>query len=686
MQILQPRLTEARRAGLLAAVAVYPLSRLAGTLSRPTLDRALLSGTTMAIAFQAAAATTAALRTGVGLGAPTPRAQALRTAAAAAALTAGAAVVAIRTRRDARETASTGARLPLSQAITGSAAELTVVAAGASTLVALGDSILMGLPEPLRTKHPAVRGVAVVVVGAALGAAARHPRQLAHLTLPPTDSTVDVGPRFQTGASLPVALGRSAVVAAAAITVLALDRGAAEALARALTGEPHPGTVAVLAGHGVIAGGFMVAGSAGFGFYSSRVAVQERVLEAAYAAVPSRPGVTGGADSAYDFADLGREGRRFVSQAHTADELIAVLATAATDPVRAWIPLDELTGDAERDAVALVAEIERLGGFAKSTIVLAAPVGDGYVSYVHTETVEMLTCGDCTTIAVPYAAVPSAVAMPRRGRAAAAYAVYARAVAARARELNPNARLFTFGESLGSIIALDAFGPDITAELTRLGFSGGLYCGVPAYSHTDRALRPSHPSTREQRGLQYATGRDQALTVAPGHLNVTHPTDPVALADVSTLVRHGVDYWGRPFGVHIPLVSFLVHLFDVKNAMNLRPGEFTPSLGHDYRYDTAAAVARAYDLPFHQEAVVEAALRERELAWSVRRLLSRRIGDARDSAIAKLQSWGVDPATLSTRFRIPERALPSWLGGTEPVEEWVGAVQVDESGTEAPTE
>jgi hypothetical protein len=26
-----------------------------------------------------------------------------------------------------------------------------------------------------------------------------------------------------------------------------------------------------------------------------------------------------------------------------------------------------------------------------------------------------------------------------------------------------------------------------------------------------------------------------------------------------------------------------------------------------------------------------------------------------------MQSWGVDPATVATRFRIPERALPTWL-------------------------
>jgi len=139
----------------------------------------------------------------------------------------------------------------------------------------------------------------------------------------------------------------------------------------------------------------------------------------------------------------------------------------------------------------------------------------------------------------------------------------------------------------------------------------------------------------------------------------------VALADPSSLVRHQVDYWGRPTGTHVPLVSFLVELADVKNAMNLRPGEFTPSPGHDYRYDTAAAVARAYGLDFHQEELVEQALRERELQWSVRRLLARRLGAARDSALNQLRSWGVDPATLRQRFGGGD-GEPSWIDSFVP--------------------
>jgi len=661
MRTFEPKLTEARRAGLLAAVAVYPLSRLAGTIPRPTLDRALLSGVSMAVAFQSARGATAALRTSQGYSSPTPLVQALRTTVVAGALTAAAVAVSRRSRAQARAAAAQGRRIPPGTSAIGAGVEVTAVAVGAAACVSLGDALVLALPLPEHHTAPVVGGFAVVVAGGLIGAAARNQRLLDYLSLPAPEGDAVAAASFQQGAALPIAVARSAGVAAVAIAVLAAHRETAHWLARTLTDDPEPSTAARAAGHAVVIGGVLLAGSAGFAFYSSRVVVQERLLEAAYAAVPSRAGVTGGTESAYDFADLGREGRRFVSQAHTADELTAVLGVDAADPVRAWIPYEHVTSDAAANARALVSEIERLGGFAKGTIVLAAPTGDGYVSYVQTESVEMLTRGDCTTAAVPYANVPSAVAMPRRSAAAQAYAVYARAIAARALELNPSARLFTFGESLGSIVALDAFGPEVAEQLRAIGFHGGLYCGVPVYSRTDRELRPRDPLVREQRGLQYATGRDDAITASPGHLNVTHPTDPVAVADPSTLLRHGVDYWGRPHGVYVPLVSFLVHLFDVKNAMNLRPGDFAPSPGHDYRYDTAASVARAYGLAFDDEAIVEAALRERELSWSVRRLLAQRLGDARESALAKLSSWGVDPATLSTRFRMDPASLPDWL-------------------------
>ena len=83
IQVPVPELTEARRAGLLAAVAVYPVTRLAGTLYRPTLDRAIVSGATMAIAYAAASGTTGTVRRVVVRGVSSELVRDKRTAAAA---------------------------------------------------------------------------------------------------------------------------------------------------------------------------------------------------------------------------------------------------------------------------------------------------------------------------------------------------------------------------------------------------------------------------------------------------------------------------------------------------------------------------------------------------------------------------------------------------------------------------
>jgi hypothetical protein len=56
------------------------------------------------------------------------------------------------------------------------------------------------------------------------------------------------------------------------------------------------------------------------------------------------------------------------------------------------------------------------------------------------------------------------------------------------------------------------------------------------------------------------------------------------------------------------------------------PASSPRRVGNDFRNETGeAAMARADGLPYDAEEIIETALRERELAWSVRRLLSRQI-------------------------------------------------------------
>ena len=240
MKVPTVSLTEARRAGLLAAVSVYPVTRLAGTLPRPALDRAVVSGASMAFAFAAASATTGAVRRAVVPGASSELQRDRRTALATGLLAVGAGYAAVRVRARARAAAEAGERLPVAVAASGAAAEVVAVSAAAGAAVSSADIVGVVLPEVLRPRHPVVVVTGVLVAGAAIAAVSRHPRALAYFTLPSAEGSSARDLTFQTGATLPVAVGRAAAVAGAALAVLALETAAPAAAEMATTSAAAP--------------------------------------------------------------------------------------------------------------------------------------------------------------------------------------------------------------------------------------------------------------------------------------------------------------------------------------------------------------------------------------------------------------------------------------------------------------
>ena len=235
MQIPLPRLTDGRRAGLLAAVAVYPLTRIAGTIPRPALDRAIVSGAGMAVAYVAATSTTNVVRDLVG--ASTEQQRDRRTAA-------------------------------------------------------LTDTLGYRLPEAIRPRHPVVVILGEIGVGVALAAASRHPLFLRSFTLPPQEGSPPTRVEFQWGASLPLAAARAAGVAAVTLGVVALEGHTVAWIAREMTGEDDPGDLAQMMGHALIGLGIAAVAVAGVSFYSSRVAVEAPCFRSARSPAtwpPTRP-------------------------------------------------------------------------------------------------------------------------------------------------------------------------------------------------------------------------------------------------------------------------------------------------------------------------------------------------------------------------------------------------------------
>jgi hypothetical protein len=109
---------------------------------------------------------------------------------------------------------------------------------------------------------------------------------------------------------------------------------------------------------------------------------------------------------------------------------------------------------------------------------------------------------------------------------------------------------------------------------------------------------------------------------------------------------------------------------DLINAMEVVPGTFGRR-GHDYREDIARFVSAAYDLPVTPEQLlaIERALRERELVWAQKRVVSEQVARAREAVKREVKSWGVsgggDPDAMVERI-LATAAAPARAMSTDP--------------------
>ncbi len=454
--------------------------------------------------------------------------------------------------------------------------------------------------------------------------------------------------------SLGIGAATGAGLLALAGTEFALAEGSTRAVSRVLGRDED---VTPLVGHTVAAGVLGAAGLWALSRLRRRIQHADDIVEAAYPEPPTSTVVTAGPASLVSFDDIGKEGRRFVLMALTADEISAVMGEPALDPVRAIAGFESADTPQARAELAL-AELEALGAYDRSMIVVAAPTGVGYVNYSFAEALEYLTRGDCAIIVAQYALVPSALALNETNAGVQMQTLILRGIRDRIAALpeGHRPRLLQFGESLGAQVALDV-AREGTAAFDELGIEAGLYLGTPFRTTLwDRWF--DDPRAADPAGILGAVSQADEIPGLPAqvrHVQVIHHDDPINKFAYDTVVR--TPWWmgppeTRPPGVpketlFRPVVTFVINLVDLKNGMNSKPGEFV-RLGHDYRIELADAVRHTYDLPATEEQVqrIEAALREREREWAARRMVANRFAHARSAVLGQLTKWGVDPSTV----------------------------------------
>jgi uncharacterized membrane protein len=125
---------------------------------------------------------------------------------------------------------------------------------------------------------------------------------------------------------------------------------------------------------------------------------------------PVLAGRSGGPGSVVAWEDLGRHGRRFVATAPTAAEIAAFTGAPALDPVRVYVGRAAADTPEERAALALD-DLIRLGGFDRSTLIVAVPPGTGWMDPGAHDSIEFMLGGDVATVGVQYSHLTSVLSL-----------------------------------------------------------------------------------------------------------------------------------------------------------------------------------------------------------------------------------------------------------------------------------
>jgi uncharacterized membrane protein len=336
-------------------------------------------------------------------------------------------------------------------------------------------------------------------------------------------------------------------------------------------------------------------------------------VEPGYSTPPATPLVSGGADSLLPFADLGQQGRRYVTDVVTPALINQVMGEeAVAHPIRTYVGFNSepiyQTGRAEL----ALAELDRTGAFDRSHLLLVSPTGTGWVDHTLIETAELLTRGDIATCCIQYGRYPSFLSVQKVALGQGQFRLLLWGVRQRLAERPPERRprVLVFGESLGAWTSSDVVMFQGVQGFDHYGIDRALWVGLPWLAKWSRSGMTRGSSTMVPEGTVGVFDRYEQLQELDDEQRarlraviLSHDNDPIAVLGPELLIRR--PWWladgrrgrGVPETMRWrPLVTFIQTAMDAANAMVSVPGKFG-SFGHDYRADMVRFVHDAYRLP-----------------------------------------------------------------------------------------
>ena len=258
---------------------------------------------------------------------------------------------------------------------------------------------------------------------------------------------------------------------------------------------------------------------------------------------------SGSVSSLVNWETIGRDGRVYVETGPTREQIETVIGREAMDPLRVYVGLRSAESIEERAQLAL-AEMQRVGAFDRSILVLVMPVGTGWVDPAGMDTLEYLYAGDVASVAVQYSYLTSWLSLviePDYGTDTAQIlfeTVYDYWTAL-PRDTRP--RLYLHGLSLG------ALGSQASMELYDIladPFQGALWVGPPFESETWKWATARRQAGTPQWLPRFGNGSSIRFTNQSNALDIAgarwgpvrivflqYASDPITFFETSSLYR-----------------------------------------------------------------------------------------------------------------------------------------------------
>ena len=344
----------------------------------------------------------------------------------------------------------------------------------------------------------------------------------------------------------------------------------------------------------------------------SFIARKNEEIEPAYSKIPESPYVSAGPKSISPFDELGLQGRRFVTDVVTPELIESTLGEKAkAHPIRAFVGMNSDPLYPSGRSEMMLDELERLGAFDRSYLLLVCPTGTGWVDQTMIEAAEILTRGDIATACIQYGRGPSFLEVQKVHLGRTQFRGLMWGVKMRLQALPPEKRpkVFVFGESLGSWASSDVVMHQGIAGFDHYGIDRALWFGLVGLAKWSKTgmrrgstdlVPPGTVDAFDNFGEYEKLSKEERKKLRA--VVVDHDNDPIAQMSFRWAVKRPSWLTGTARGRNVPegmqwypLITFVQIMIDAMNAMVVVPGHFK-SFGHDYRADTPDFVHAAYQL------------------------------------------------------------------------------------------